>query len=43
MISISQNTKESKLAMALRETNDEIQQFVVANKRLTGSSYVPGK
>ena len=27
MISISQNTKESKLAMALRETNDEIQRF----------------
>lgn len=27
MISISQSTKESKLAMALRETNDEIQQF----------------
>ena len=27
MISISQSTKESKLAMDLRETIDEIQQF----------------
>ena len=27
MISKSQNTKESKLAMALREKNNEIQKF----------------